>query len=70
MGDGTTADGGIFRSNGASSFSSGAGYHLNPRNSSYSNLATFRVGDPAGGQLSYDGTSVKAAGFTYRPQRR
>jgi len=58
MGDGATADAGIIRSAGATAFGTGAGYWLNPRSSGHSNSSVFRVGDPAGYNLSYDGTNL------------
>lgn len=58
MGDGTNANAGIIRAHGATDYMTGAGYHINPRNSSYTNKATFRVGDPAGYYIAFDGTEV------------
>jgi hypothetical protein len=58
MGDGATASGGIIRSAGATAYGTGAGFWMNPRNGS--NLTEFRVGDPAGSFLAFDGTAVTA----------
>lgn len=59
MGDGATANAGIIRSNGASAFATGTGYWLNPRNGS--NLTEFRVGNPSGAYMSWDGSALIVA---------
>jgi hypothetical protein len=62
MGDGSAADGGIIRSNGASAFNSGTGYWLNPRSSTHGNAAVFRVGNPAGSRIEWNGTRATING--------
>lgn len=52
MGD-ATGTAGLIRSYGASAYNAGAGYWIGPD-------GKFRVGDPAGSFLGYDGASVKA----------
>lgn len=59
LGDGATGNGGILRSVSATAFGTGVGVWLNPRNGS--NKTEFRVGDPAGNFLSFDGDALSAA---------
>lgn len=69
MGDGSTANAGIITDASSTSHTSGSGFHLNPRNSSYSNLATARFGDTSGSYIAFDGTNVDAVmkTFTLKP---
>lgn len=69
FGDGSTANAGIITSAGSTSHTSGSGFHLNPRNSSYSNLATARFGDTSGYYIGFDGTNVETVlkTFTLKP---
>lgn len=62
MGDGTTADAGVIRSVGATGPTSGNGYYLNPRSSSYSNAAVARIGNPSGAYILWDGSELKING--------
>jgi predicted phage tail protein len=56
MGDGATGNGGIIRSVGATAYGTGAGFWMNPRNGS--NLTEFRIGDPAGQYMAWDGSTL------------
>lgn len=69
MGDGATANAGIITDASSTSHTSGTGFHLNPRNSSYSNLATARFGSTSGYYIGFDGTTVDTVlkTFTLKP---
>lgn len=69
MGDGSTADAGVIAAAGNTSHTSGSGYYINPRNSSYSNLTTARFGNTSGNYIAFDGTNVDAVmkTFTLKP---
>jgi hypothetical protein len=54
MGDGSTADAGIIRSNGASAFGTGTGFWLGYAGTT----PKFRIGNPSGKFLSWDGSSL------------
>ena len=58
MGDGATADAGVIRSNGATNFSTGNGFWLGNDGTT----PKFRVGDPAGDHLKFDGTDLEMTG--------
>jgi len=57
MGDGATADAGIIRSNGAPAFDTGSGFWLGHEGTT----AKFRVGNPSGPHLSFDGSDIELA---------
>lgn len=59
MGDGATSNAGIIRSAAATAHMSGDGFYFNPRNSLFSNAATFRVGNPSAYYIAYDGTDLR-----------
>lgn len=63
MGDGATGNGGIIRSVAATAYGTGAGFWMNPRNGS--NLTEFRVGDPAGSRLAFNGSTLVARADTF-----
>jgi hypothetical protein len=56
MGDGATPNAGLIRSAGASAFNAGAGFWLGHSGTT----AQFRIGDPAGKYLAWDGATLEA----------
>ena len=60
MGNGVTSGAGIIRSASATAFGTGAGFWLGY----VGTVPSFRVGDPSGGALAWDGTALTVAGLT------